>query len=75
MRCFFHLVNDAETIPDDAGVDVPDLESAQTWALDVIGDLRREAGEKPEEWGGWRMNIVCVEGNVLASVSLSAPFF
>lgn len=70
MRCFFHLVNGAETIPDDTGIDVPDLESAKASALQAICELRREADDNPQTWVGWQLNIVCSRGNVLASIPL-----
>ncbi|MEZ0169382.1 hypothetical protein [Microvirga sp. TS319] len=70
MRCFFHLINGAETIPDDTGIEVSDLESARACALDVINDLRQEAEYGPQDWKGWSLNIVCPEGSVLATIAL-----
>lgn len=70
MRCFFHLVNGAETIPDDTGIEVPNLASAKACALEVINDLRREAEHEAQDWRGWNLNIVCPEGSILASIAL-----
>jgi hypothetical protein len=43
MRCYFHLVNGHETIPDDTGIKVSDLTTAQDMALQAIEDIREEA--------------------------------
>lgn len=72
MRCFFHLVNGGDTISDDTGVEVSNLETAKAYALEVIGELRREAEHVDQEWTGWRLDIVCPLGSVLASIPLSA---
>jgi hypothetical protein len=58
MRGYFHLVNGHGFIPDETGIDVPNLEMAQHQALKAIQDLRQEAGQTAEEWYGWRINGV-----------------
>jgi len=72
MRCFFHLVNGAETILDDTGIDVPNLDGAKASALRAISELRRETDDPFQDWAGWQLHIVCPQGNVLASIPLSA---
>jgi len=74
MRCFFHLVSGADTIPDDTGIEVSNLENAEAYALEVISELRREAEHVDQEWAGWRLDIVCPLGSVLASIPLGAAF-
>jgi hypothetical protein len=71
MRCFFHLVNGHEAIMDDIGIEVPDLETAKAQALKAIGELRQEDDGASDEWDGWRLDIVCPEGNTLYSVDLN----
>lgn len=71
MRCFFHLVNGHEIIPDDTGVEVPDLETAKAEAQQAISELRQEYGGTTEDWVGWRLDIVCPEGTLLHSFPLS----
>ncbi len=70
MRCFFHLVNGQETILDDTGVEVPDLETAQAQALNAISELQRESSETAEDWSGWRLDIVTSDGDLLWSIPL-----
>jgi len=72
MRCFFHLVNGAETILDDEGIDVPNAENAQAYALEAISELRREADTDVQDWSGWCLNIVCPEGSILDTIPLNA---
>jgi hypothetical protein len=72
MRCFFHLVNGAETIVDDVGIEVANLEAAKIHAWEAIGELRREADDVAQGWGGWQLNIVCSEGIILYSIPLTA---
>jgi hypothetical protein len=70
MRCYFHLVNGAESILDDTGIEVSNLESAKAQAWEAINELRREADDGNQDWGGWRLNIICPEGSLLASLPL-----
>jgi hypothetical protein len=72
MRCFFHLVNGQETILDDTGIEVADLETAKIQAQKAIRELRQEDGGASEDWSGWRLDIVCPEGSLLHSFNLTA---
>ena len=71
MRCYFHLVNCHETILDDIGLEVSDLEMAKAEARKAIAELRQEDDEASENWSGWRLDIVCPEGNLLQSLDLN----
>ncbi len=70
MRCYFHLVNCHETIPDDTGIEVSDLEGMHYHALQAIRELRQEVKHANEEWQGWRLNVVCPAGSLLLSLPL-----
>ena len=71
MRCYFHLVNCHETILDDTGIDVSDLEMAKVEARKAIAELRQEDAGTSEDWSGWRLNIVSPEGSLLHSLNLN----
>ncbi|PVE20205.1 hypothetical protein DC522_33725 [Microvirga sp. KLBC 81] len=71
MRCFFHLMNGHETIPDDTGVEVPDLETARAEAQRAISELRQEHEGAIDDWAGWRLDIVSPRGTLLHSLPLS----
>jgi hypothetical protein len=70
MRCYFHLVNSHEVIPDDTGIEVSDLEAMQLFAQQAIEDMRSEVMELGESWHDWRLEVVCPAGHVLLSVPL-----
>jgi hypothetical protein len=70
MRCYFHLVNGHETIPDDIGISVSDLATAQEMALLAIRDIREEAIQLGASWQGWRLDIVDPSGRVFSSIPL-----
>jgi hypothetical protein len=74
MRCYFHLVNGHEAIPDDTGVEVSDLTTAQDMALQAIEDIREEAIQQGASWHGWRLDIVDRSGCVLLSIPLDPTF-
>jgi hypothetical protein len=70
MRCYFHLVNGHESIPDDVGIEVSDLATAKAMALHAIEDIRTEALDLGASWQGWRLDIVAASGQALASITL-----
>jgi hypothetical protein len=74
MRCFFHLVNGHDTLPDDTGIEVSDLDVAKAYARKAIGELQQEDDGAAADWRGWRLNIVCLEGSLLHSLPLQVDF-
>jgi hypothetical protein len=74
MRCYFHLMNGHESIPDDTGIEVSDLTTAQDMALQAIEDIQEEAIEQSASWQGWRFDIVDPSGRVLLSIPLDPTF-
>jgi len=70
MRCFFHLVSDHDSILDDTGIEVANLETAKMEAIRAIRELRQEYDGATEGWRGWRLDIVCPEGSLLYSMNL-----
>jgi len=73
MRCFFHLVNGEQAILDEVGITVSNLEGVKAEALMAIGELRRESeGMSDDDWKGWMLNVVCLEGNLLYSLDLDS---
>jgi hypothetical protein len=70
MRCYFHLVNGHETIPDDIGISVSDLATAEDMAHQAIEDIRDEAIQLGASWQGWQLDIVDPSGRVLMSIPL-----
>lgn len=72
MRCFFNLTNGEEVIRDEEGLEVSNIETAVGYALEVIQELRVEAGSDLQEWQGWRLEIVDSTGRIVESLPLDA---
>jgi len=70
MRCYFHLVNSDDFVPDDTGVEILDLAMARDFALQAIEDIREEAIQLGASWQGWRLDVVDASGNILLSIPL-----
>jgi hypothetical protein len=70
MRCYFHLVNSHEVIPDEDGVEILDLEKARDFAMRAIEELREEAIQAGTSWQGWRLDVVDPSGGILLSIPL-----
>jgi hypothetical protein len=70
LRCYFNLVNSHESILDQEGVEVPDLDQAhgvaRAAALEMIQAGEAEAGE----WSGWRMVVADDSGSMLFTIDL-----
>jgi hypothetical protein len=71
MRCYFHLISDDETMIDDDGVEVRDIDQAWAQALRAIAELRAEAEGEFIEWDRWSLQATDAKGNVLFSLRLT----
>jgi hypothetical protein len=74
VRYYFNLTNDHEVIHDDEGMELSDLRSAVTSAIEAIRELKGEDPLSSHEWRGWRLEIVDEAGQIVQSISLEAPF-
>ena len=72
MRLFFPLVSVHETIPDREGVEVVDVRSAQTAALEVLSALRDDSSGVLD-FTGWTLMAVDSSGTVIFSLDLDSP--
>ncbi|MXQ11771.1 DUF6894 family protein [Microvirga makkahensis] len=71
MRCYFNLVSADETIIDDEGVEVRDLDQAWAQALKAIAELRAEADGELIDWDNWQLEATDPSGKVLFSIRLT----
>ncbi|WP_414473415.1 DUF6894 family protein [Microvirga sp. M2] len=71
MRCYFNLISDDETMIDDEGVEVRDLDQAWAQALKAVMELRAEADGEPIEWDRWRLEATDGDGRVLFTIKLT----
>lgn len=72
MRCSFNLVSDFESILDDEGVEVRDVEHARREAMEAIEELRVRDGSFADDWLGWRLEAVDEKGSILFVIGFGA---
>lgn len=69
-RYYFNLTDGFEVIPDEIGIEVSDARSAMIHAFEAVEELRREANTSPDEWKGWRLDILDDSGSLIHSLAL-----
>ena len=72
MKCFFNLANRHQTIPDDEGVEVADVDEARTLAREAAAEMIQAGEAQIEDWRGWRLEATDASGAVLFTISLEA---
>jgi hypothetical protein len=73
VRCFFHLISNDDTILDDAGIEVRDIQTAWSEAIKAIHEMRQEFDGAEEDWRGWHLNVADDDGHVLFVMPLDMP--
>ena len=71
MRVLFHLMDESETIRDEEGVEVSDLDEAKAEARNAIQELR-EKDAAARDWAGWKLQASDEKGALLFSLRLDA---
>ena len=73
MRCYFKLVSSDQTITDEEGVEVADVEEAQALAREAITEKVQEgAAEEIARWRGWALEARDASGTVLFTMGFDA---
>jgi hypothetical protein len=70
MRVYFNLVDSAESIPDQQGIDVLDMQEAYTEAERAIAEMMHRYPAMKASVGSWRLDAVNASGAVLFSIDL-----
>jgi hypothetical protein len=70
MRVYFNLADSAQSLPDQQGVDVVDVEEARTEAKRAIAEMLQQDPAMKANVGGWRLDAVDATGAVLFSINL-----
>ena len=73
MRLYFHLQDGTDTIRDEVGVEVSDLEAGKAEALSAIRDMGSEPDTKTLGWAGWKLAATDEAGALLFSIDVDAP--
>ena len=72
MRCFFHLLSGDDTILDNHGLEISDLQEAEVQALMAIQEVRQELDSIDEDLKGWHLHVVDRLGATMLSIPLDA---
>ena len=74
MRCYFNLVSSDQTVIDDEGLEVTDMEEARTFAREAVTEMFRESVMDIARWRGWALEARDASGTVLFTVGFDAVF-
>jgi hypothetical protein len=69
-RYYFNLTDGHDVIPDGIGIEVSDDRAALIHAFEAVEELRGETDTSPDEWAGWRLNIMDGSGRLVHSLAL-----
>ena len=72
LRCHFNLVYAHQTLVDQEGVEVADVDQARTLAIEVALDMIRTGEAQITDWRGWRLEATSGSGAVLFTLRLDA---
>ena len=72
MRCYFKLVSSDQTITDEEGLEVADVQEARTLAREAITEMLQERAAEIARWRGWTLEARDASGTVLFTMSFDA---
>ena len=72
MRCYFKLVSSDQTITDEEGLEVADVEEARTFARQAGREMAQDGVAEIAHWRGWQMEAQDASGTVLFTVGFEA---
>ena len=72
LRCHFNLVCAHQTLVDQEGVEVADVDQARTLAIEVALNMIRTGEAQIADWRGWRLEVTNGSGAVLFTLNLDA---
>ena len=72
MRYYFHLRDATEFIPDEEGIELPNLQSARVELVRALEELRITDPALAREGSGWRLEVSDSLGTVLLAISLDS---
>jgi hypothetical protein len=71
MRLYFHLAAAHDSILDEIGIEVEDLDHARSEALRAIAELKDEDPSATRDFSGWRLEATDAAGAVVFSICLT----
>ncbi|GEO17686.1 hypothetical protein MAE02_53820 [Microvirga aerophila] len=71
-RYYFNLTDGETMIRDEEGVEASSIQAAVLSAMEAVEELRGQEPLDPDEWQGWRLEIVDVSGHAVQTIPLDA---
>jgi hypothetical protein len=71
VRLYFHLTDGSNTIRDETGIEVVDLDAARSELQEITAEMLQSGDFDPSEWIGWRFEVTNSAGVVVMTCSLS----
>jgi hypothetical protein len=71
-RYYFNLTNGDVMIRDEEGVVASSVQAAVISAMEAVEELRAQALSDPDEWRGWRLEIIEASGQAVHAIPLDA---
>ena len=71
MRLYFHLAAAHDSILDEIGIEVEDLDHARSEAMRAIAELKVEDSSAAQDFSGWRLEVTDAAGAVVFSIWLT----
>jgi len=72
MRCYFNLVSSHQTVTDEEGLEVADMEEARTFAREAVTEMVQDGVAEIAHWRGWEMEARDASGTVLFTMGFDA---
>lgn len=71
-RYYFNLTNDDVMIRDEEGILASSLLAAVVSAIEAVEELRSQDPLNPDEWHGWKLEVVDASGQAVQVIPLDA---
>jgi hypothetical protein len=72
MRCYFNLVSSHQTLTDEEGLEVTDVEEARTFAREAVTEMTQDGVAEIAHWRGWQMEARDAAGTILFTMGFDA---
>ena len=72
MRCYFNLFSAHQTITDEEGLEVANLDEAHTFAREAVAEMVQDGVAEIAHWRGWQMEARDAPGTVLFTMGFDA---
>ena len=72
MRCYLHLADAHQTLPDRHGMEVRDLDQVRALVHEVATEMIQQGEAEARDWRGWRIEAADASGAVLLTIRLDA---